>query len=116
MKATSSCMASLIHIMREPAMHLSCVHNQQASLASRQRPRDLVAEVDVPGRVDEVQRIQLPVGCCVPHAGLIQLNGDATLPLQIHTIEKLGLCKAFEVILTALCTGSDFMNRGMHIC
>ena len=88
-------------------MHLSCIHNQQASLASRQRPRDLIAEVNVPRRVDEVQRIQLPIRCCVPHAGLIQFNGDPPLPLQIHAIKKLGLCKAIMITLTALRTGGN---------
>src|SRR5207248_8991314 len=45
---------------------------------------DLVPEVDVAGRVDEVQRVVLPRQ---PH--VLGLDGDASLPLELHGIEVL---------------------------
>ncbi len=51
----------------------------------------LIAEVYVAGGVDEVQRVHLPVACPVPHARLVQLDGDAPLPLQVHAVQELRL-------------------------
>ena len=41
------------------------VDEQQRAFARGQRPRHLVREVDVPGRVDQVQDVLLAVDCAV---------------------------------------------------
>ena len=64
---------------------LGRIDHQHHALARRQAAADLVAEVDVAGRVDEVQRVPLPVDTYV-----LRLDGDATLALEIHRIEVLG--------------------------
>ncbi len=48
-------------------------------------------EIYVPGRVDQVERVHLPVRPLIPHASLVELDGDASLPLQVHTVQKLRL-------------------------
>ena len=63
---------------------LGGVDDQHDALAGRQAAADLVAEVDVTGRVDEVQRVALPVD-----AHVLGLDGDAPLALQIHRVEVL---------------------------
>ena len=64
---------------------LARVDEQQCALAGRQRARDLVAEVHVPGRVDELQDV--PV---VFDAHVLGLDGDAALALDVHGVEVLG--------------------------
>lgn len=54
-------------------------------------PRRGAPEVHVPRGVDEVERIHVPVGSSVPHARLIQFDGDPPLPLQIHAVQELRL-------------------------
>ena len=63
---------------------LGSVDDEHHTLARRQAAADLVAEVDVAGRVDEVQRVALPVD-----AHVLGLDGDAALALQIHRVEVL---------------------------
>src|SRR6202034_4465510 len=53
-------------------------------LAGGQRPADLVAEIHVAGRVDQVQRVVLP-----RHPHVLGLDGDAPLPLDVHRVEVL---------------------------
>jgi hypothetical protein len=49
----------------------------------------LVGEVDVPGRVDEVQPVRLAVvgGVLEPHGA--GLDRDALLALEVHRVEEL---------------------------
>ena len=61
------------------------VDEEQRALARGQAARHLVAEVDVAGRVDEVQDVVVPVE---PH--VLRLDGDAPLPLEVHRVEVLG--------------------------
>ena len=60
------------------------VHDEHHPLASRQRAGHLVAEIDVTGRVDQVDDVTLPVD---PH--VLGLDGDAPLPLDVHRVEVL---------------------------
>ena len=60
------------------------VDDQQRALARLQRPRDLVGEVDVPGRVDQVQLVALP-----HHADGLRLDRDPALALELHRVEQL---------------------------
>ena len=70
---------------------LAGVHHQQRALARGQRPRNLVAEVHVPRRVDQVQLVGVAVVRLVHHAHGVRLDGDAALPLQIHIVQNLCL-------------------------
>ena len=60
------------------------VDEEQRALARLERPRDLVREVDVPGRVDEVQLVALP-----EHAHRLRLDRDPALALELHRVEDL---------------------------
>ena len=63
---------------------LRCIDHQHDALAGGQRAADLVPEVDVTGRVDEVQRVALPVD-----AHVLRLDGDAPLAFEVHRVEVL---------------------------
>ena len=67
------------------------VDDQQRPFAGGQRPRDLVGEVDVPRRVDQVQDVLLAVLRRVVQADRVRLDGDAALALEIHRVEDLRL-------------------------
>ena len=70
---------------------LAGVHHQQRALARGQRPRNLVAEVHVARRVDQVELVGVAVVRLVHHAHGVGLDGDAALPLQVHVVQDLGL-------------------------
>ena len=60
------------------------VDDEQRALAGLQRARDLVREVHVTGRVDQVQLVALP-----HHAHGLRLDRDPALPLELHRVEQL---------------------------
>ena len=68
---------------------LAGVDDQQRALARRERPADLVREVDVAGRVDQIEL----VGAAVPRGVLerrgLRLDRDAALALDVHRVEHL---------------------------
>ena len=68
---------------------LSRVHHQQRALARLKRAADLVGEVHMAGRVDQVHLVDLPVlrGVLHPHGG--RFDRDAALALQVHRIKHL---------------------------
>jgi hypothetical protein len=65
------------------------VDDQDRSLAGGERTRNLVGEVDVSRRVDEVQLVLLPILRRVLHAHRVQLDRDPALTLQIERVEDL---------------------------
>ncbi len=65
------------------------IHHQQRALAGGQRARDLVGEIHVPGRVDEIELVDLAVRRLVIQRHALGLDGDAALTLQIHGVEHL---------------------------
>ncbi len=67
------------------------VDHQQRAFAGGQRARDFVAEIDVPGGVDQVELVGLAVGRRIHHADGVSLDGDAAFTLQVHGVEHLGL-------------------------
>ena len=67
------------------------VHDQQRALARGQRARDLVVEVYMPGRVDQVHLIGLAVVRLVFHAHRTRLDRNAALTLEIHIVQQLFL-------------------------
>ncbi len=64
---------------------LARVDEEDGALARRHAAGDLVPEVDVAGRVDEVEDVVLP-----READVLRLDGDAALPLEIHRVQVLG--------------------------
>ena len=66
------------------------VDDEQRALARGQRARDLVGEVDVPGRVDEVQLVGLAVARGVEDAHGLGLDRDPALALEVHRVQDLG--------------------------
>ncbi len=67
------------------------VNDQQRAFARGQRARDFVAEVDMAGRVDQVELVGLAVLRRIHHAHGVRLDGDAALALQVHRIQHLRL-------------------------
>ena len=70
---------------------LAGVDHQQRALAGRQRARDLVAEIDMAGCIDQVELVSVPIVGLVHHAHGVSLDGDPTLPFEIHIVQDLGL-------------------------
>ena len=68
---------------------LAGVDDQQRAFARRQRPRHFVGEVDVAGRVHQVEDVGLAVLGLVFEAHRLRLDGDAALALDVHRIEHL---------------------------
>jgi hypothetical protein len=68
---------------------LAGVDQQQRAFARRQRARDLVGEVDVARRVDQVELVGLAVARVVGEAHRLGLDGDTPLAFQLHGIEHL---------------------------
>ena len=65
------------------------VDHQKRALAGGEAAVDLVGEVDMAGRVDQVEHVVLAVTRAVfePHG--LRLDGDAALALDVHGIEHL---------------------------
>ncbi len=76
---------------------LAGVDHQQRPLAGRQRPRDFVGEVDMAGRVHQVEDVILAVLGVVVQPHRLRLDGDAALALDIHGIEHLFLARHFAI-------------------
>ena len=62
------------------------VDDQQRAFAGGEAAADLVGEVDVAGRVHQVQLIAVPV-----EADGLRLDGDAALLLDLHVVEDLAV-------------------------
>ena len=65
------------------------VDDQQRAFAGGQRARDFVREVDVPGRVDQVELVRLSVGRFIVQRDRMHANRDPALALEIHRVERL---------------------------
>ena len=68
---------------------LARVDHQQRALAGGERARHFVGEVDVAGRVHQVEDVGLAVLGLVFEAHRLRLDGDAALALDVHGIEHL---------------------------
>ena len=62
------------------------VDDQQRALAGGEAAADLIGEVDVAGRVHQVELVALPLE---PHG--LRLDGDPALALDVHVVEHLGV-------------------------
>ncbi len=67
------------------------VNQQERALAGGQRAGHFVREVDVPGRVDEVEDVVVAGLGLVVQADRVRLDRDAALALEVHRVEHLGL-------------------------
>ncbi len=67
---------------------LARVYDEERAFTGRYGPRDLVGEVDVAGRVDQVQ-VVLAVFPVVEDTHGLGLDRDATFALQVHGVEDL---------------------------
>ena len=67
------------------------VHDQKGAVAGGERAGDLVVEVNVAGRIDQVQDVFLAVFGLIDRAHGLRFYGDAPLPLQVHIVEDLFL-------------------------
>ena len=65
------------------------IHNQYSAFTSRQRTADLIVEVHVPGRVDEIKHISFAVGMRIEHPHRRGFDRDAALALDVHRVEQL---------------------------
>jgi len=65
------------------------VNHQDGPFAGFQRAADLVAEVDVPRRIDQVHLVGLAVEGAVAHADRRGLDRDPLLAFQVHRVEDL---------------------------
>src|SRR5690606_16285433 len=68
---------------------LARVHHQHRALARGERTRDLVREVHVTRRVDQVELVLFAISGAVVHAHCVQLDGDAALALEVVAVEHL---------------------------
>src|SRR5206468_5007310 len=59
------------------------------SFTGGQAARDLIGEVHVARRVDEVQEILMPIVGLVPDGDRVGLDGDPPLTLQVHRVQDL---------------------------
>lgn len=82
----------------ESLAHLTGINNQKAALAGSQRPGHLIAEVHMAWRVNQIQRVGLPVRGNILHPSLVQLDRDPSLSFQVHAVQELGLTS-----ITSLC-------------
>ena len=65
------------------------VDQQQSAFAGAERTGDLIGEVDVSGRVDEIEFIGVPIGEGVVHPDRMGLDGNAAFAFEIHPVEEL---------------------------
>ena len=68
---------------------LGGVDDEEGPLAGGEGAADFVGEIDVTGRVDQVELIFLTVLGVVGHADGTGLDGDALLTLEVHRIKHL---------------------------
>ena len=67
------------------------VDEEQRPFAGGERAGHFVREVDVPGRVDQVEDVDLAVVGLVGQADGVGLDGDAPLAFEVHRVEDLRL-------------------------
>ena len=68
---------------------LARIDDEERSLAGRERARDLVGEVHMPRRVDEIEHILLAVPRLVVEPDRVGFDRDPALALKVHRVEDL---------------------------
>ncbi len=83
------------------------VHDEHRAFACRKRARDLIIEVHVTRRVNQVEHVRLAVGMMVEHAHRRRLDRNAALALDVHGIQKL-------LLHVALCDGVGQLHHAVR--
>ena len=79
-----------IHVSEGLSLNaLRGIDHQDRALTGSQGTRNLISEVDVPGGIDHVQDILLPIPRLVTHAHGLSLDRDSALALDVHGVENL---------------------------
>jgi len=68
---------------------LRSIHQQDGTFAGRQSAGNLIAEIHMPGRVDQIEHIVLAL-VVVDHADGVALDGDAFFAFEVHAVQHLG--------------------------
>ncbi len=68
---------------------LARIDHQQRTLAGGQAARNFVGEIDVTGRIDQVQHVAFPIFGRVIQPHRARLDRDSALALEVHRIEEL---------------------------
>ena len=68
---------------------LCSIYNQHRSFAGGQGTRNLVGEVYMSGRIDEIQSVDFTIVSLVVQTDSLCLNSDTTFTFQVHTIQHL---------------------------
>ena len=68
---------------------LAGVHHQHSTFTGGQAAADLIVEVHMTRRVNQVQDVGLPVVRLVAQGDGTSLDGDAPFPFQIHGVQDL---------------------------
>ena len=81
---------SQIHIGNRLSLYpLRGIDEQERTFTGRQTARDFIGKIDVTRRIDQVQRVRLPVLGLVPDRDRVGLDRDSTFTLQVHRVENL---------------------------
>src|SRR4029450_9709906 len=67
------------------------IDNQERALAGSEAARNLIAKIDVPRGIEQVQSIVLSGFARVTHRHGMRFDRDPALPLQVHRVKKLVL-------------------------
>ena len=78
------------------------IHDEHRALARGERARNLIVEVYVTRRVNQVHLINLSVRCLIVHAHCTRLNRNAALALQLHIVQQLAFHLALRDRAAAL--------------
>ena len=70
---------------------LGRIHHQHRSITGGKRPAHLIIKIHVAWRIDQVEDVLLPILCPVYGSYRLGLDGDSSLPLQIHVVQHLFL-------------------------
>ena len=68
---------------------LRCIDDEQRAFTRSQASGHFITKIHMSGRVDEIEDVFFPVVCVVVQPYGFGFDGDATLALEIHSIEHL---------------------------
>ena len=93
-RSLSACEGAILVVDASQGVEAQTVANcytatEQGALAGGERARHLVGEVDVAGRVDEVELVVDAVLGAVAQRHALRLDRDAALALEVHRVENL---------------------------
>ena len=81
-----------VHIRQRLRLHpLRRVHHEDRSVAGGKASGDFIVKVHMPRSIDEIEDILLPVVRLIHRPDCLGFDRDASLPLQVHVVQHLGL-------------------------